>query len=228
MRREAQVSSLTPHASRLIMNPRFRDLVILSGICFLCFFWRLGSVGLFDFNEGFYTQVAREMYLRGDFISPRVNGIYFFDKPPLAIWLSALSFHLFGVNEFAARLPVALAAAAIVFLTYGFGARYFDRRAGLFAGAMVALNPLFYGTARQMTMDIHQTLWFAVAMFSFFLAHAETSETQGVRRETWQPLTPHASPLCTTTSSGRHADWERWPRACRVSFPSARHSCSWW
>ena len=145
-----------------------RDLILIAFICFACFFFRLGSVGLFDFNEGFYAQVAREMQLRGDWITPRVNGLFFFDKPPLAIWLSAISIRLLGASPFAVRLPVALAATALVYATAFFGARYFGRRTGLLAGIFIALNPLFFGTARQMTMDIHQSLWFAVAMFSFY------------------------------------------------------------
>jgi 4-amino-4-deoxy-L-arabinose transferase-like glycosyltransferase len=160
----------------MTLSNRTRDILLLLGLCFLCFFLRLGAIGLFDFNEGFYTQVSREMVLRNDFITPRVNGVYFFDKPPLALWCTALSFKVFGFSEFAARLPVAIAATLLVLLTYWFGAKFFNRRAGLFAGAMVALNPMLVGTARQMTMDIHQSLWFAVAMVTFFLGYTATSK----------------------------------------------------
>src|SRR2546421_4666258 len=100
---------------------RVRDLLILPVICGIAFFLGLATTGLFDMNEGLYVQAAREMYLRGDYITPHLNGGYFFDKPPLALWLSVISFHLFGVNELAARLPVALAATCTAFLTYWFG-----------------------------------------------------------------------------------------------------------
>lgn len=167
--------SLTTHTGKLhqpMYHQRNRDALILAALCFLCFFFNLGAVSLFDFNEGLYVQAAREMYIRGDWITPTVNGHFFFDKPPLALWLDVASFHLFGVNEFAARLPVAIAATALVFLTWFFGAKYLSRRAGLLGAAMLALSPLFIGTARQMTMDIHQTLWFAIAMFCFFRGYA--------------------------------------------------------
>src|SRR5947209_9906350 len=107
----------------MTISERSRDLLILAGLCALAFFAGLGSVGIFDMNEGTYVQAAREMYLRGDYITPHLNGGYFFDKPPLAIWLTVGSFHLFGVNEFAARFPVALAASLLVFLVYWFGVR---------------------------------------------------------------------------------------------------------
>jgi 4-amino-4-deoxy-L-arabinose transferase-like glycosyltransferase len=155
----------------MTLDARRRDLLLLAGLCGLCFFWRLGAIGLFDFNEGLYVQAAREMYLRGDLVTATVNGVFFFDKPPLALWCAVFSFHLFGVSEFAARLPVALCASLLTFLVYGFGARWFGRLAGLLAAAMVALNPLLFGTARQMTMDIHQSFWFAVALVCFFTAY---------------------------------------------------------
>jgi 4-amino-4-deoxy-L-arabinose transferase-like glycosyltransferase len=155
----------------MTLDSRRRDLLLLVGLCGLCFFWRLGAIGLFDFNEGLYVQAAREMYLRSDLITATVNGVYFFDKPPFALWCAVFSFYLFGVSEFAARFPVALSATLLTFLVYGFGARYFGRLAGLLAAAMVALNPMMFGTARQMTMDIHQSLWFAVALVCFFAAY---------------------------------------------------------
>jgi 4-amino-4-deoxy-L-arabinose transferase-like glycosyltransferase len=170
----------TPNPQSAIRNPQSRDLLLLLGLCFLCFFFRLGAVGLHDFNEGFYVQAAREIYLRGDFVTPRVNGIYFFDKPPLALWLTALSFHALGVNEFAARFPVAVAATLLVVLTYLFGERFFGRKTALLAGCMLALSPMMVGTARQMTMDIHQSLWFAVALYAFFLAY--TAQTKKGKR----------------------------------------------
>ncbi len=161
-----------------------RDHLILGAVCFLCFFWRLASVGLFDFNEGLYAQAAREMLLRGDWVAGSVNGVLFFDKPPLALWLTAASYFLFGINEFAARLPVAVAATALVYLTYWFAARRLSRRAGVIAGVALALSPLYVGTARQMTMDIHQSLWFAVAMVCFFEGYSADS----VRGKRWYYL----------------------------------------
>ena len=154
---------------------RNRNRILLAIICFVSFFLRLGSVGLFDFNEGFYAQVAREMALRGDFITPRANGLFFFDKPPLALWCSAASIKVFGTNEFAVRLPVAIAATLLVLAVYWFGAKKFSERTGLFAAAMTAMNPMMIATARQMTMDIHQCLWFAIAMIAFYVAYSATT-----------------------------------------------------
>ncbi|NLI01234.1 MAG: glycosyltransferase family 39 protein [Chthonomonadales bacterium] len=144
----------------------------------LAFVWRLGSPGLFDFNEGLYVQAAREMAIRHDWITGTVNGVPFYDKPPLALWCAVLSFMLFGFTEFAARFPVALAGIGMTVLTYALGRAIFGRSAARFAAAFVALNPMALGTARQMTMDIHQSFWVASAMAAFYAAERSQGRKQ--------------------------------------------------
>ncbi|MCC6728403.1 MAG: glycosyltransferase family 39 protein [Chthonomonadales bacterium] len=144
------------------------DWLPIAALCSLCFLARLGAVGLFDFNEGLYVQAAREMLARHDYVTARVNTVPFFDKPPLALWLDVMAFRLLGVTPFAARIPVALAAAGLVMIIWWFGRRYFGRWAGMLASAMLALSPMYLGTARQMTMDIHQSLWVGAAMLAFY------------------------------------------------------------
>lgn len=147
-----------------------RDLAIVGAVCALAFFWRLGTPGLFDFNEGLYAEAAREMVLRSDYVTGHVNGIAFYDKPPLALWAAAAAFHVLGITEFAARLPVALASSLIAFATYWMGAVCFSRRAGLLAATFFAFSPIVLGTSRQMTMDMHQSLWVTMAMLAMLCA----------------------------------------------------------
>src|SRR5439155_1159727 len=147
-----------------------RDLLLLAALCGLCFFWRLGSYGLFDLDEGLYVAAAREMRLTGDLVTPRVNGEPFFEKPPLVYWSAALMFRLFGVSELTARLPAALATTGLVFLVYVFGRRFFGRPSGLLAAAFFALSPLVLGAARELTTDAMLDLWIACALFAYFLA----------------------------------------------------------
>jgi 4-amino-4-deoxy-L-arabinose transferase-like glycosyltransferase len=159
-------------------RPGSADVLIMALICGAAFFWRLGLPSLFDFNEGLYVEAAREMLLRHDWIMGTVNGVPFYDKPPLALWCAVAAFRVLGVSELAARLPVALAATLTVGLTFSMARAAMGRAAGLLAGAFLALNPLFMGTARQMTMDIHQTLWVTAAMAAFWCAE----QTDGHRR----------------------------------------------
>jgi 4-amino-4-deoxy-L-arabinose transferase-like glycosyltransferase len=83
------------------------DIVILVAALMLLTFG-IGNYGLFEPHEGHFADVAREMLLREDWITPTLNGAHYLNKPPLLYWMIATSCQLFGINEFAARLPVAL------------------------------------------------------------------------------------------------------------------------
>src|SRR4028119_824904 len=73
----------------------------------LAFFWNLGSIGLIDETEPLFAEAARQMTVTGDWITPFFNGATRFDKPPLIYWLMVIAYKIFGVNEFAVRLPSA-------------------------------------------------------------------------------------------------------------------------
>lgn len=81
---------------------------------FLVFFWNLGKNGLLDETEPLFVEASRQMTVTGDWITPYFNGVTRFDKPPLIYWTQAVALEIFGVNEWAARLPSALAG---LFLT---------------------------------------------------------------------------------------------------------------
>ncbi|MEW6765706.1 MAG: glycosyltransferase family 39 protein [Pseudomonadota bacterium] len=135
----------------------------------ISFFLNLGGAPLFDLDEGAFSEATREMFVRGDFISPFVNGVPRFDKPVLIHWLQAASMSLFGPTPFAFRLPSALAATGWVLLVYGFVARVADRETALRAALMVgsALGVLVIGRAA--TADALLNLWLVAAMFGVYL-----------------------------------------------------------
>jgi 4-amino-4-deoxy-L-arabinose transferase-like glycosyltransferase len=89
------------------------SILWLLAICWLAFFRHLGSIGLIDETEPLFAEAARQMIVTGDWITPFFNGETRFDKPPLIYWLMAIAYQLFGVNEWAVRLPSALAALAL-------------------------------------------------------------------------------------------------------------------
>ncbi|MEM9447452.1 MAG: glycosyltransferase family 39 protein [Cyanobacteria bacterium P01_E01_bin.6] len=80
--------------------------------------WKLGAVGLVDETEPLFAEAARQMTVTGDWLTPYFNGETRFDKPPLIYWLMAIAYQTFGVNEFAARLPSALATIALTALAF--------------------------------------------------------------------------------------------------------------
>ena len=144
--------------------------LLLVAVCGLLYFWRLGVIPLDDFDEAYYAEGAREMLERGDLGTPYFNGRPFLLKPALIYWLIAAAFRLFGTTEFAARAVSAFFGMGVVLLTYWFGARTLGRRAGLLAGAALAVCYMWVDTAREAMIDMPLTAALAGAMFLFFIA----------------------------------------------------------
>ncbi len=142
-----------------------RGLSILrvSIICWLAFFRHLGSIGLVDETEPLFAEAARQMTVTGDWITPFFNGEPRFDKPPLIYWLMAIAYLLFGVNEWAARLPSALAAAGLT--TVGF---YTLRQFGLFEPAVGHASSHPVGQQKQ-GWQLELSAWLGAAMIALNL-----------------------------------------------------------
>ena len=108
----------------------------------------LGAPGLWDIDEGNNAEAAKEMRESGVPIVPTFNYQLRVDKPALLYWLQLAAYTVCGVNEFAARMPSALAALAAVLVTYEFGRHMFGSVAGFLAGLMLASATLFCAAAR--------------------------------------------------------------------------------
>ena len=138
----------------------------------------LFSPGLLDDVDSVYIEIAREMLQRHDFVTPYLDGIRFFDKPPLLYWLAAGSMHLFGPYEWAARLPLALLTLALLLSTYALGLRLFAAispahardRGGLYAALALgtSIGPYLY--TRFFIPDIVVTLWLTLSIHLFLLS----------------------------------------------------------
>ena len=103
----------------------------------------LGRAPFDDPGEGQHAEIAREAWASGDLFDLRLNGVRYFDKPPLLYWLIALDFRAWGVSEWTARLPSVLGAAAAAAATALLGARLLNPTAGLLAGAALSSCALF-------------------------------------------------------------------------------------
>src|SRR5256712_9402461 len=102
-------------------------------VFYVCFFSHLGALGVVGPDEPRYASVAREMAESSDWVTPHLYGKPWFEKPVLFYWAAALAYRKFGVNEFAARLPSAL-AAALAALALAWAAWKAWRLEGLAAG----------------------------------------------------------------------------------------------
>jgi 4-amino-4-deoxy-L-arabinose transferase-like glycosyltransferase len=106
------------------------SLLILVGGCFL-FIPFLGSVHLFDWDEINFAECAREMIVTGNYSQVQINFQPFWEKPPLFIWMQAISMNLFGVNEFAARFPNALCGIFTLLILFNIGKKIYDEKFAL-------------------------------------------------------------------------------------------------
>jgi len=118
-------------------------------------------------DEGRYSEISREMAENGDWITPRLNGIKYFEKPPLQYWATAIAFKLFGENQYAARLYIALAGFATIALVGFFARRLWN--IDLAVASMMALlcSPYFMALGGIVTLDMGLTLWTTAALFAF-------------------------------------------------------------
>lgn len=134
----------------------------------------LGGRKLANPDEGRYSEIAREMAASNDFITPRLNGLKYFEKPPLQYWATAISFRLLGESEFSARLYTALCGLACVLLMAYVGWKIFDAETGLL-GALVLLSaPYFAGMTEVITLDMGLTFWMTLTIASFMLAQVSS------------------------------------------------------
>jgi 4-amino-4-deoxy-L-arabinose transferase-like glycosyltransferase len=130
----------------------------------------LGRPALWEPDEGRYAEIAREMVLSGDYVTPRDDFELYFEKPPLVYWAEAASIHVFGVNEFAVRLPAAMFSIGQVVVTAALADVMFGAMAGFFAALALALSPLFFGFARFATLDPALAFFLTAALGAFYLA----------------------------------------------------------
>lgn len=114
----------------------------------------LGWTTLYDRDEGYYVECAREMLARGQPFVPHFAGQPWLEKPPLGYWLMALSMKAFGPTEFAARLPSAVCALLAIWLTFHLGRMMYSLRAGVVAGAALGTTLLFSVVARLALVDM--------------------------------------------------------------------------
>ncbi|NVN92733.1 MAG: glycosyltransferase family 39 protein [Desulfuromonadales bacterium] len=153
--------------------PAARDIQVLLVLFSCSFFLFLGRGGLIEPDEGRYSEIPREMLEKGDFITPTLNYVHYFEKPPLHYWLTALSFKLFGLNEFAARFTGALAGLLTVLLIYHTARKLFDRRAAILSAFILGLSTGFTVQSRVNLTDMTLTFFLSASLCCFIIATIE-------------------------------------------------------
>lgn len=168
--RPADASSDAGNRMHALLHPPRRVLILLAAAFLVVWFGNLDYRKLIRPDEGRYAEIAREMAASGDWITPRLNGIKYFEKPPLHYWAGAASFRLFGENEWTARLWPALTGLFGITLLFFAGRRLFGPAAGLYSAIVLASSAGYVGVAHMNTLDMGLTFFMTATLVAFLLA----------------------------------------------------------
>lgn len=147
---------------------RFLLPLIIGVILFVSFF-RLGATTLFDVDEAVFAEATKEMVKTGDFITPTYNGLKRYDKPILFYWAMAASYKAFGINEFAARVPSAVAGVLLALSIFFFVKRFLGDRYAVWSTISFVLSIFFFIYSHAAVTDMLLTLFITLSLFCFYL-----------------------------------------------------------
>jgi len=171
-------------------------LWILLAVFAAGWFCNLGYRHLIKPDEGRYAEIPREMVASGDWLTPRLNGYKYFEKPALQYWMTAAAFTAFGQNEWAARLWPALTGFLGVLLVFWAGKRLFAPPAGLCGAAVAASCALYVVVGHMLTLDMALTFFMSASVFAFAVAQHDSGESE---RRRWMLVAWAAAALAVMT-----------------------------
>jgi 4-amino-4-deoxy-L-arabinose transferase-like glycosyltransferase len=169
---------------RELIELRRGTALVLLLLFTLAWFGTLEHRRLINPDEGRYSEIPREMVASGDWLTPRLNGIKYFEKPALQYWATATAFTAFGEHHWTARLWPALTGFLGVLATAFATTRLFGARAGLIAGAVLAGSVLWNVIGHVNTLDMGVSFFLAAAVFALCLAQRDEATPTESRR--WQ------------------------------------------
>jgi 4-amino-4-deoxy-L-arabinose transferase-like glycosyltransferase len=162
-------------------------------------FATIGVRPLVRADESRYAEISREMVASGDWVTPRLNGFKYFEKPPLQYWTTALAFEAFGLAEWTARLWTALTGFLAILFTGYVGHRLRGPPVGLLSAAVLASSMLFAALGHFNTLDMGVAAFLSIAVFAFVLAQHDPASPAA--RRGWM-LAAWASAALATLSKG--------------------------
>ena len=167
------------HASKTAMWTLFGLFIVVT-------LYALSVRTLVPPDEGRYAEMAREMFASGDWITTRLNGIKYFEKPPLQTWMNALTFAAFGFGDWQARLWTGLCGILGVFMTGYAGRKVFGTRVGLYAGLVLASSLFWLASGQINSLDMGLSGMMTVTLASLLIAQRDEATTS--ERRNWMLL----------------------------------------
>jgi 4-amino-4-deoxy-L-arabinose transferase-like glycosyltransferase len=151
-------------------QPRSYYIPVLFIVILLISFFRLGAFTLFDVDEAVFSEATKEMVQSGNWLTPTYNGVNRYDKPIFFYWLMALSYKGFGINEFGARFPSAVAGCLLCVIVYFFMRRTVDSQRAFYAVMSLVLSVYFVAYSHAAVTDMTLSLFITLSVLSFYLS----------------------------------------------------------
>jgi 4-amino-4-deoxy-L-arabinose transferase-like glycosyltransferase len=158
-----------------------RCLAVLLSLFLIVWFCNLDYRSLVRPDEGRYAEIAREMAQTGDWITPRLDAIKYFEKPPLQYWATAAAYEAFGEHEWTARLWTALTGFFGVLMVGFAGMRLFGPRAGFYSALVLSSSILFAAIGHINTLDMGVTFCLTLGLLGFLLAQQGAQPSRASR-----------------------------------------------
>ncbi len=136
-------------------------------VSIIIIFSNLGGIPLLDPDEPVYAETPKEMITFNEFVSPRIYGEYWYDKPPMYYWLVAASYKVFGISEFSARFPSAFLGVLCTLVVYFAGRRLFNERAGIVGALVLTTSIEFFYLGKAAVTDMTLLLFLSLSLLAF-------------------------------------------------------------
>ncbi len=175
-----------------------RDAVLLAVIFGALFAWKLGSAPLTNPDEGRYAEIPREMIASGDWVTPRLDGVPYFEKPPLGYWVVAACEEVLGPSEWSVRLAPAFFALGGVLAAYACARRIYGRDAGFWSAIVLGTSLLYLAMGHLVSLDMPLTVLMSATLFCFITGVRE--QAGGRRRMLFYGL--YAAAALATLTKG--------------------------
>ncbi len=142
----------------------------------ILYFCNIGGYGLMNPDEGRYAEIPREMLESGNFLTPTLNHVLYFEKPPLYYWFTAASFAVFGQNEFAARFTSVVMGLMSIFLTWFVTRKFEDENTANLSTVILGTSGLFFALSRVNIIDMTLSALLTLSLFSFYIFYKENKK----------------------------------------------------